>query len=136
VLAELRNIGVQLSVDDFGTGYSSLTFLARFAVDEVKVDQAFVGRMGESPEAAAIVRSTVELGRALGLRVIAEGVETAEQKAALAAMGCEAAQGYHFFPPLSADKAAEVLWSLRRAAEARGANVIPLPGRTQAGHPD
>ncbi len=129
VLAGLRDIGVQLSVDDFGTGYSSLTFLARVAVHEVKVDQEFVARMGDSPEAAAIVRSTVELGRALGLRVIAEGVETADQKAALASMGCEAAQGYHFFPPLDEDKAASELWKLRRAAEARGARVIPLTGR-------
>ncbi len=134
VLAGLRDIGVQLSVDDFGTGYSSLTFLARVAVDEVKVDQEFVARMGDSPEAAAIVRSTVELGRALGLRVIAEGVETADQKAALAAMGCEAAQGYHFFPPLDEDKAGPELWKLRRAAEARGARVIPLTGR--AAHTD
>ncbi|MGA8116305.1 MAG: bifunctional diguanylate cyclase/phosphodiesterase, partial [Actinocatenispora sp.] len=135
VLAGLRAIGVRLSVDDFGTGYSSLTFLARFAVDEVKVDQAFVAKMGDSPEAAAIVRSTVELGRALGLRVIAEGVETAEQKAALAAMGCEAGQGYHFFAPMDPAKTSKVLWTLQRAAEARGARVIPLTGRTaQPGH--
>ncbi|GAA4204890.1 hypothetical protein GCM10022220_16280 [Actinocatenispora rupis] len=129
VLAGLRSLGVRLSVDDFGTGYSSLTFLARFAVDEVKVDQEFVGRMGDAPEAEAIVRSTVELGRALGLRVVAEGVETAEQKAALRAMGCEAGQGYHFSPPMPADKTAEVLWSMRGAAEDRGARVIPLSAR-------
>jgi len=130
VLAGLRALGVRLSVDDFGTGYSSLTFLARFAVDEVKVDQEFVARMGDAPEAAAIVRSTVELGRALGLRVVAEGVETAEQKAALSAMGCEAGQGYHFFPPMPADKTAKVLWTLRQAATSRGAQVIPLSTRT------
>ncbi|GIL31393.1 putative bifunctional diguanylate cyclase/phosphodiesterase [Actinocatenispora comari] len=130
VLAGLRALGVRLSVDDFGTGYSSLTFLARFEVDEVKVDQEFVARMGEAPEAEAIVRSTVELGRALGLRVVAEGVETAEQKAALSAMGCEAGQGYHFFPPMPADKTAKVLWTLRQAATSRGAQVIPLSGRT------
>ncbi|HEY3501398.1 MAG TPA: bifunctional diguanylate cyclase/phosphodiesterase [Actinocatenispora sp.] len=129
VLAGLRSLGVRLSVDDFGTGYSSLTFLARFAVDEVKVDQEFVGRMGDTREAEAIVRSTVELGRALGLRVVAEGVETAEQKAALSAMGCEAAQGYHFFPPMPADKTAKVLWTLRSAAATRGARVIPLSAR-------
>jgi diguanylate cyclase (GGDEF)-like protein len=129
VLAELREIGARLSVDDFGTGYSSLTFLARFAVDEVKVDQEFVTRMAESREAAAIVRSTVELGRALGLRVIAEGVETAAQKSALAAMGCEAGQGYHFFPPMDADRTARVLWSLRESANAQ---IIPLPGRSAA----
>jgi diguanylate cyclase (GGDEF)-like protein len=126
VLAGLRAIGVQLAVDDFGTGYSSLTFLARFAVDEVKVDQAFVAQMADSPEAEAIVRSTVELGRALGLRIIAEGVETAEQRAALAAMGCSAGQGYHFYPPMEISRATQVLWDLRESATAP---VIPLPGR-------
>ncbi|MGH3662028.1 MAG: putative bifunctional diguanylate cyclase/phosphodiesterase, partial [Micromonosporaceae bacterium] len=88
VLAALRDIGLQLAVDDFGTGYSSLTFLARFPVHEVKVDRAFVTRMTDSREAYAIVRTTVELARALGLRVVAEGVETAEQRNALAEIGC------------------------------------------------
>jgi diguanylate cyclase (GGDEF)-like protein len=126
VLAGLRAIGVQLAVDDFGTGYSSLTFLARFAVDEVKVDQAFVAQMADSPEAEAIVRSTVELGRALGLRVIAEGVETDEQRAALAAMGCSAGQGYHFYPPMEISQATRALWDLR---ESTTAEVITLPHR-------
>jgi diguanylate cyclase (GGDEF)-like protein len=126
VLSALRGIGAQLAVDDFGTGYSSLTFLARFPVHEVKVDQAFVTRMIDSPVAKAIVRSTIELARALDLRVVAEGVETAEQRAALAEMGCDAAQGYHFFPPMPAAKTSHVLWTLRRSAEARGAQVIRL----------
>ncbi|MGH3737955.1 MAG: putative bifunctional diguanylate cyclase/phosphodiesterase [Micromonosporaceae bacterium] len=126
VLGALREIGTQLAVDDFGTGYSSLTFLARFPVHEVKVDRAFVTRMIDSPEARAIVRSTVELARALDLRVVAEGVETAEQRAALAEMGCHAAQGYHFFAPMPAEKASPVLWTLLRSAEARGAQVIRL----------
>ncbi|MGH3715271.1 MAG: putative bifunctional diguanylate cyclase/phosphodiesterase [Micromonosporaceae bacterium] len=126
VLGALRDIGTQLAVDDFGTGYSSLTFLARFPVHEVKVDRAFVTRMIDSPEARAIVRSTVELARALDLRVVAEGVETAEQRAALAEMGCHAAQGYHFFAPMPAEKTSHVLWTLLRSAEARGAQVIRL----------
>lgn len=126
VLAGLRAIGVQLAVDDFGTGYSSLTFLARFAVDEVKVDQAFVAQMADSPEAEAIVRSTVELGRALGLRVIAEGVETDDQRAALAAMGCSAGQGYHFYPPMEISQATRTLFELR---DATTAEVITLPHR-------
>src|SRR5690606_15494641 len=71
VLAGLRELGVQIAVDDFGTGYSSLTFLTRIAVDEVKVDRTFVAKMADSPEAAAIVRTTVGLGRELGLRVVA-----------------------------------------------------------------
>ena len=103
VLAALRALGVQLAVDDFGTGYSSLTFLTRVQVDEVKVDSSFVGAMVESLEAAAIVRTTVDLGRRLGVRVVAEGVETAEQRVALMELGCELAQGRYLVPPIDAD---------------------------------
>jgi predicted signal transduction protein with EAL and GGDEF domain len=123
VLAGLRTAGVQLAVDDFGTGFSSLTFLTRVTVDELKVDRAFVAKMVDSPEAAAIVRTTVELARTLGLRVVAEGVETADQRAALAALGCTAAQGYHFFRPMPEDKVVTVLRSLLDTAQAR---VFPL----------
>ncbi|MEV1289011.1 EAL domain-containing protein [Micromonospora sp. NPDC049679] len=123
VLGALREMGVQLAVDDFGTGFSSLTFLTRISVDELKVDRSFVVRMADSPEAAAIVRTTIELGRELGLRVVAEGVETADQRAALAALGCAAAQGYHFFKPMPADKIVAVLRSLLDSAQAQ---VLPL----------
>ncbi|MEH0843430.1 EAL domain-containing protein [Micromonospora sp. CPCC 205711] len=123
VLATLRSMGVQLAVDDFGTGFSSLTFLTRIAVDELKVDRSFVIRMADSPEAAAIVRTTVGLAHELGLRVVAEGVETAEQRLALAELGCTAAQGYHFFKPMPADKIGAVLGTLRDSAES---NVFPL----------
>jgi diguanylate cyclase (GGDEF)-like protein len=126
VLAALREIGAQIAVDDFGTGYSSLTFLARFPVHEVKVDRAFVAKMVDSPEARAIVRSTVELARSLNLRTVAEGVETAEQRLALVEMGCDAAQGYHFFAPMPAEKTSRVLWTLVNAAQARSAQVIRL----------
>jgi diguanylate cyclase (GGDEF)-like protein len=126
VLTALREIGTQIAVDDFGTGYSSLTFLARFPVHEVKVDRAFVAKMVDSPEARAIVRTTVELARSLNLRTVAEGVETAEQRAALVEMGCDAAQGYHFFAPMPAEKTSHVLWTLMNSAEARGAQVIRL----------
>ncbi|MEV4198698.1 bifunctional diguanylate cyclase/phosphodiesterase [Micromonospora globbae] len=123
VLATLRSMGVQLAVDDFGTGFSSLTFLTRIAVDELKVDRSFVIRMADSPEAAAIVRTTVGLAHELGLRVVAEGVETVEQRTALAELGCTAAQGYHFFKPMPADKIGAVLGTL--LDEARP-NVFPL----------
>ncbi|MFF5072836.1 putative bifunctional diguanylate cyclase/phosphodiesterase [Micromonospora olivasterospora] len=123
VLATLRSMGVQLAVDDFGTGFSSLTFLTRVAVDELKVDRSFVIRMAESPEAAAIVRTTLGLAHELGLRVVAEGVETAEQRLALADLGCTAAQGYHFFKPMPADKVGAVLGSLLDTAQG---NVFPL----------
>ncbi|PZG23250.1 GGDEF-domain containing protein [Micromonospora craterilacus] len=123
VLSTLRSMGVQLAVDDFGTGFSSLAFLARIPVDELKVDRSFVLRMADSPQAAAIVRSTVGLAHELGLRVVAEGVETAAQRSALAELGCTAAQGYHFFKPMPADKIGAVLGSLARQAPT---NVLPL----------
>ncbi|AEB42993.1 putative bifunctional diguanylate cyclase/phosphodiesterase [Micromonospora maris] len=123
VLSALRAMGVQLAVDDFGTGFSSLSFLARVAVDELKVDRSFVLRMGDSPQAAAIVRYTVGMAHELGLRVVAEGVETAAQRSALTELGCTAAQGYHFFKPMPADKIAAVLNSLARQTPT---NVLPL----------
>jgi EAL domain-containing protein (putative c-di-GMP-specific phosphodiesterase class I) len=135
VLGALRKIGTQIAVDDFGTGYSSLIFLARFPVHEVKVDRAFVEKMVDSPEARAIVRSTVDLARSLNLRVVAEGVETAEQRALLVDMGCDAAQGYYFFEPIPAEKTSSVLWTLMRSAEVRGAQVIRLP-RVNGGRGD
>ncbi|WP_163511314.1 putative bifunctional diguanylate cyclase/phosphodiesterase [Fodinicola acaciae] len=103
VLDGLRRIGVQIAVDDFGTGYSSLTFLARVRVDEVKIDQSFVKAMHHSVEAYAIVSSTITLATSLGLRVIAEGIETALQREELAGLGCTGGQGYGLYPPMSAD---------------------------------
>ncbi|GAA2524813.1 bifunctional diguanylate cyclase/phosphodiesterase [Pilimelia columellifera] len=123
VLAGLRATGVQLAVDDFGTGFSSMTLLTRVPVDELKVDREFVAGMVDSPEAAAIVRTTVDLARELGLRVVAEGVETADQRAALTALGCTSAQGYHFFRPMPPEKVLGVLRALRDNAQAR---IVPL----------
>jgi diguanylate cyclase (GGDEF)-like protein len=99
VLAGLRKIGIELSVDDFGTGYSSLALLQRIAVNELKVDRSFVQAMCVSDGDAAIVRATIELAHSLGLRVVAEGVETAEHVRALRALGCDLAQGWHFGKP-------------------------------------
>lgn len=112
VLASLRGLGVQLAVDDFGTGYSSLTFLTRVQVDEVKVDGSFIVQMADSPEAAAIVRTTVDLGRRLGVRVVAEGVETRAQRDALTDLGCRAGQGWHFARPVAATESLKVLREL------------------------
>ena len=126
VLDALRGLGVRLSVDDFGTGYSSLTFLARVQVDEVKIDRSFVRAMSSSREAAAIVRTTIELGRTLGLRVVAEGVERADQRAALTRLGCDAAQGYHLFPPMPVDQATAAIWTALAQAEANGPAVVQL----------
>jgi diguanylate cyclase (GGDEF)-like protein len=96
VLAALRQLGVELSVDDFGTGYSSLALLQRIAVNEIKIDKSFVQAMNTSEGDAAIVRATIELAHGLGLRVVAEGVETVEHVTALRKLRCDVAQGWYF----------------------------------------
>jgi EAL domain-containing protein (putative c-di-GMP-specific phosphodiesterase class I) len=126
VLHRLSAAGVRLSIDDFGTGYSSLAYLKRLPVHEVKLDKAFVIGMTSDRNDAAIVRSTVELTRNLGLHMVAEGVEDAETWRALTAMGCELAQGYHLAPPMPPDEA--VAW-LHRHPE-RLAPAVALAGPT------
>jgi EAL domain-containing protein (putative c-di-GMP-specific phosphodiesterase class I) len=123
-LARLRALGVRLAVDDFGTGYASLTFLTRVPLDEVKVDGSFVNRITTSTQAAAIVRAAVDLGRELGIRVVAEGVETAAQRQALSRLGCTSAQGFLFATPMPVERIGPTL----RALAATGANgrVVPL----------
>jgi diguanylate cyclase (GGDEF)-like protein len=116
VLAKVRQMGVRLAVDDFGTGYSSMTFLTRERVDEIKIDRSFVARMLESPEAMAIVRTLIQLARMLRIRVVAEGVETAEQRSTLVGLGCDAAQGYLFVRPQQPERIPDVLRELRRGA--------------------
>jgi diguanylate cyclase (GGDEF)-like protein len=114
VLARIRRLGVQLAVDDFGTGFSSFTVLTRVPVQEVKIDREFVAQMLDSAKAEAIVRATVELARRLNLRVVAEGVENPDQRAALTELGCTAAQGFLFYPPMSPDRLAAVLRERRQ----------------------
>jgi len=104
VLHQLSAAGVQLSIDDFGTGYSSLAYLKRLPVDEVKLDKSFVMQMTADPNDAAIVRSTIELARILGLRMVAEGVEDRQTWETLAAMGCDLAQGYFLARPMPAEE--------------------------------
>ncbi len=101
VLAMLRQLGVQLAVDDFGTGYSSLAYLRRLDVDELKIDKSFVMDLASQAEDAMIVRSTVELGHNLGLRVVAEGVEDQAATDMLRGWGCDVLQGYLISRPLA-----------------------------------
>jgi diguanylate cyclase (GGDEF)-like protein/PAS domain S-box-containing protein len=102
VLGELSALGVRLSIDDFGTGYSSLSYLRELPVDEIKIDRSFVMRMTEQTADVAIVRSTIDLGRNLGLDVVAEGVETREIWDKLIELGCRTAQGYYLSRPVDA----------------------------------
>ncbi|HEX4489912.1 MAG TPA: bifunctional diguanylate cyclase/phosphodiesterase, partial [Acidimicrobiia bacterium] len=100
VLNRLSSMGCTLAIDDFGTGYSSLSYLKRLPVDEVKIDKSFVLNMQDDENDAVIVRSIIDLARNLGLRVVAEGVETESAWDALVAMGCDIAQGYYISRPL------------------------------------
>lgn len=102
ILGELTDMGVRISIDDFGTGYSSLLYLKRMPATELKIDRAFVRDLDKTGEDAAIVSSIIALGRTLQMRIVAEGVETADQRSCLDAMGCDQLQGYHFNPPLDA----------------------------------
>jgi diguanylate cyclase (GGDEF)-like protein/PAS domain S-box-containing protein len=109
VLRELLDLGVTVELDDFGTGYSSLTVLHDFPGHTLKIDRAFVDTMIDRPESETIVRSIVSLAHSLGLQVTAEGIEDADQLNALAALGCEYGQGYHFSRPLPAGEIAAML---------------------------
>ncbi|MGZ4410492.1 MAG: putative bifunctional diguanylate cyclase/phosphodiesterase [Gaiellaceae bacterium] len=100
VMTRLRELGVGLSIDDFGTGYSSLSYLRKLPVDEVKIDRSFVMNMPQSENDQQIVRSTIGLSRSLGLKVVAEGVETKDIWRDLAELGCDIAQGYYLTRPI------------------------------------
>jgi len=101
ILHNLREMGIRFAIDDFGTGYSSLAYLQRLDVQAVKIDRSFV--MAMTHEASAtIVRATIDLAHALGLQVIAEGVETSDAVATLTSLGCDFAQGFHFARPMPA----------------------------------
>lgn len=104
VLNDLKRLGLTLALDDFGTGYSSLSYLRRFPVDVVKIDRTFVAELGGDQASLAIVSAVVDLAHALGLTVVAEGVETPGQHREVAALGCDACQGYHFARPMPADE--------------------------------
>jgi EAL domain-containing protein (putative c-di-GMP-specific phosphodiesterase class I) len=125
ILNRLREVGVQLSVDDFGTGYSSLSYLSRLPINEIKVDRSFVGKMLTSPNDAMIVRATVDLGRNLGLRVVAEGVEDAATLDELAGLRCDIAQGYFLSRPMSADDTTRWLLARTPNGGAAGDQVVP-----------
>ena len=104
ILTKLKSLGLRLAIDDFGTGFSSLSYLKRFPVDLLKIDKSFVDGVALKGHDNAIVKAIVALGHALGMKLIAEGVETIEQLDELRALGSEIGQGYYFGPPLSDSK--------------------------------
>jgi len=109
ILESLKKLGVQIAVDDFGTGYSSLSYLSGLPVDCVKIDRAFVDPVAKGGRDAAVAQAIISLGHTLGLRVLAEGVETAQQLQFLRAHGCDECQGYFFARPCPAEQAGALL---------------------------
>jgi diguanylate cyclase (GGDEF)-like protein len=116
-LADLRRLGVRLAIDDFGTGYSSLGYLERFPVDILKIDRTFIDGIGERGNRPVLARAIVQLGRALDLQVVAEGIERAGQVTVLRRLGCTRGQGYLYARPLTPEELQPIL--------ARGAIVVP-----------
>jgi diguanylate cyclase (GGDEF)-like protein len=109
VLHQLAALGLRIAVDDFGTGYSSLAQLTRLPVDVLKIDREFVNSVGERSESRTVVRAIIGLGHALGLKVVAEGVETAAQQLELSAYGCDFIQGYYFHRPATLDAFVDIV---------------------------
>ncbi|GGF14227.1 hypothetical protein GCM10011611_19970 [Aliidongia dinghuensis] len=109
LLKDFKNRGVELSLDDFGTGFSSLSYLHRFPFDVLKIDRSFVIEIVDNPDALRLVQTIIELGQDLGLELVAEGVETAEQAKILRALGCDIGQGYYFSRPIDLETATLLL---------------------------
>jgi EAL domain-containing protein (putative c-di-GMP-specific phosphodiesterase class I) len=111
-------MGVMVSVDDFGTGYSSMSYLRRFPIDKLKIDQGFIKDLITQPDDASIVQAIISLAHNLRLKVVAEGVETAEQLKFLRSLGCDQYQGFHFSAALPAEEFAAMVRSWEKDADA------------------
>ena len=106
VLEHVKKLGIKVTLDDFGTGYSSLEALRRFPLDALKIDKVFIDGLSKSHQDTAVVQLVIDLAHAVGIQVVAEGVETVEQLRQLRDMGCDQAQGYYFWKPLMGEEAA------------------------------
>ncbi len=133
VLEQLRDIGVAISIDDFGTGHSSLAYLQDLPVDELKIDRSFVMRLGGNANSASIVKSTIDLAHSLGLKVVAEGVESLSTLKTLAAWQCNLAQGYHISRPQPAEQLTPWMHKQRNNTPAK--HAIAASQRTAAAAP-
>ena len=122
VLKNLRSVGVGVAIDDYGTGHASLTYLKRLEIDELKIDRSFIMTMAESLSDSIIVRSTIELGHDLGLRIVAEGVEDSKTVDWLRDAGCDVAQGYAIARPMSADAVEAVVRERARSSSPTAAS--------------
>jgi EAL domain-containing protein (putative c-di-GMP-specific phosphodiesterase class I) len=120
VLGRLSSLGVSIAIDDFGTGYSSLSYLKRMPVDEIKIDKSFVAGMMIDDNDLVIVRSTIELARSLGLRVVAEGVEDHATWNRLCELGCDLAQGFYLSRPVPAAELPAMLQAGQPTRDALG----------------
>ncbi|MEO7762695.1 MAG: EAL domain-containing protein [Casimicrobiaceae bacterium] len=121
LMRRLKQTGVTLSIDDFGTGFSNLSYLRRFPIDRLKIDQSFVREITNDPGSLAISESIITLSHNLNLQVVAEGVETREQLEVLRVHGCDAVQGYYFSPAVTHEEIALLLARNRR---------LPIPELT------
>src|ERR1700737_4635701 len=123
-LMELRALGVQLALDDFGSGYSSVSYLQKLPFDKLKIDRSFVTALDQSANGGVIIQAIVTLGRALGMGVVIEGVETEEQRVLLRLAGCSEMQGYLFAKPTAAADIDRLI-----AAQRSSAHLPPAPLR-------
>ena len=132
VLDAIQSRGVRLAIDDFGTGYSSMSLMKQFPIDTIKIDRSFVRDLPSDSEDRAIAQAIISMGKALGMTVVAEGVETAEQEAFLREHGCDEMQGFLFSKPVPArtnGRAAAADGAARLAAAAAGAGPCCDRGR-------
>jgi EAL domain-containing protein (putative c-di-GMP-specific phosphodiesterase class I) len=118
IFFQLKRLGVELAIDDFGTGYSSLSYLRKLPADVLKIDRSFVSEVDRDPREGAIVRAVVEVAEAMGMRVVAEGIERPEQLEFLARIGCETGQGYYFARPAERDTIAAYVESVSQKLRA------------------
>jgi EAL domain-containing protein (putative c-di-GMP-specific phosphodiesterase class I) len=124
-LARLKALGVRIAIDDFGTGYSSLAYLRQFPIDALKIDRSFVAAMDDSAESLALIHTLIELGRALGLETLAEGIEEHSQLQTLQQENCERGQGFLFSRPIEAAKIEAILRPVGHPVTAESQPSLP-----------